>query len=88
MEIYWSNGSDGHAELYLDNSSEPSLAAKGPNMHHGYQHYWKVGPYRHPDIRTDNRIDIADLRIRTIDAQDADADHTDNDDNTRNETPD
>lgn len=80
VEIYWSNDADGHAELYLDNASEPSLAAQGPNMNNAYQHFWKVGQYRHPDIRTDNQLDIADLRIRKIEVESTDADDKDNND--------
>lgn len=61
--IHWSQGPDGSAEVFLDHAPQPSLSAHGPNMNNGYQHYWKLGQYRHPDINTDNRIDIADLRV-------------------------
>jgi hypothetical protein len=70
IEIFWSSDADGHVELFLDNATEPSLAAQGPNMNNGYQHYWKVGQYRHPDINTDNRIDIADLRVHLLGGRD------------------
>lgn len=60
--VDWSQGPGGSAEVFLDNAARPSFSARGPNMNNGYQHYWKVGQYRHPDIGTDNRIDVADLR--------------------------
>lgn len=36
---------------------------KFPNLHNAYQHYLKLGMYRHPDIKTDNWIYLDDLTI-------------------------
>ena len=60
--VRWSQGPDGAAEVFLDDAPRASLAAQGPNMNNRYQHYWKLGHYRHPDIGTDNWIHLADLR--------------------------
>ena len=35
-------------------------------MHNGYQHYLKLGMYRHPEITTENRLDIRDVSIETL----------------------
>jgi len=40
----------------------------GPNMHNGYQHYLKLGMYRHPAIATENRLDIRDVSIEQLKA--------------------
>jgi len=63
MEIRWSQKSNGHAALYLDDFSQPAAAFDGPNMHNHFQHYLKIGMYRHPQITTDNWIYIDDLTI-------------------------
>ena len=37
-------------------------------MHNGYQHYLKLGMYRHPAIATENRLDIRDVSIEQLKA--------------------
>lgn len=61
--IHWSQGLDGKALVFLDDLSKPALTAVGPNMNNDYQHYWKLGMYRHPEIATDNWIYLDDLEI-------------------------
>ncbi len=63
FEICWSLGDDGYMKLWVDDSREPDIFYTGPNMHNGYQHYLKVGMYRHPDIVTDNTISLRNLDI-------------------------
>lgn len=65
--IKWSQSADGKVAVFLDASKEPVLAATGPNMHNGYQHYLKLGMYRHPDIATENRLEIRDVSIERLD---------------------
>ncbi|WP_417730178.1 polysaccharide lyase [Rosistilla oblonga] len=67
--VHWSQGAEGRAEFFIDGSAEPSMVATGPNMNNGYQHYLKIGMYRHPDIETQNWIYIDDVSI--VQADDA-----------------
>lgn len=61
--MHWSRGPEGKASVFLDDSSQPVMTAKGPNMNNDYQHYWKLGTYRHPEIATDNWIYLDDLEV-------------------------
>ena len=61
VEIHWSQKADGKATFFFDDMSKP--AATGPNMHNDFQHFLKLGMYRHPEIETDNWIYIDDLKI-------------------------
>lgn len=61
--IHWSRGPDGKATVFLDELTQPALTAAGSNMHNDYQHYLKLGMYRHPEISTDNWIYIDDVHI-------------------------
>ena len=63
VEIRWSQKADGKATFYLDDMSTPVATAIGPNMHNDFQHFLKLGMYRHPDIDTDNWIYVDDLKI-------------------------
>jgi hypothetical protein len=61
--IRWSQGPDGKVLVFLDDHSKPVMIAEGPNMNNDYEHYLKLGMYRHPDIATDNWIYVDDLEI-------------------------
>lgn len=61
--IRWSQGPDGKALVFLDDHSKPAMTAVGPNMNNDYEHYLKLGMYRHPDIATDSWIYVDDLEI-------------------------
>ena len=61
--IHWTQGSSGQASVSIDGAEAPVLIANGPNMNNDYQHFLKVGMYRHPDIDTENWIYIDDLEI-------------------------
>lgn len=61
--IRWSNGPDGKAAIFLNDLTKPAITAQGANMHNDYQHYLKLGMYRHPEISTDNWIYIDDVQI-------------------------
>lgn len=63
VEIHWSEGQDGSAAFYLDNASVPLFSAEGANMYNDYQHYFKIGQYRHPDFDTDNTVYFDNIRI-------------------------
>jgi hypothetical protein len=66
--IRWSQGEDGSATVFLDDAEKPVAEAHGPNMHNAYQHYFKVGMYRHREILSDNWLHIGDVRIRAVEA--------------------
>lgn len=63
IEIHWSQGEDGSAKLYLNDSSAPLFFVQGANMFNNYQHYFKIGQYRDPRINTDNTAYFDDVRI-------------------------
>ncbi len=62
-EIHWSQGEDGSAKLYLNDSNVPIFFVQGANMFNDYQHYFKIGQYRDPKINTDNTVYFDDVRI-------------------------
>lgn len=64
--LKWSQGADGKVAVYLDGAKEPVVSGRGPNMHNGFQHYLKVGMYRHPQIATENRVAIRAVSIETL----------------------
>ena len=66
FEILWSLEDDGYMKLWIDDQSDPHIYYTGPNMHNAYQHYLKLGMYRHPDIATDNTISLRNLNIYSV----------------------
>ena len=40
---------DGQVAVFFDGSKAPAVTGTGPNMHNGFQHYLKLGMYRHPE---------------------------------------
>jgi hypothetical protein len=64
--IRWSPGADGKVAVFFDGSKAPAITGSGPNMHNGFQHYLKLGMYRHPGIATENRLDIRDVLIERL----------------------
>lgn len=69
VEIRWSRKGDGTASFFLDDMSKPAAVAKGPNMHNDWQHYLKIGMYRHPEIQTDNWLYVDNLEITKVSAE-------------------
>jgi len=66
LVIRWSQKADGRAEVFFDDMTRPVFTLDGPNMHNGFQHYLKLGMYRHPDIATDNWIHLAGLKVAFV----------------------
>lgn len=64
--IRWSQQADGKADVFIDDFTQPALSAAGANMNNDYQHFLKLGMYRHPEIATDNWIYVDDLEISKI----------------------
>lgn len=63
MVIRWSQKADGQATLFFDDMTRPVKTFEGPNMHNGFQHFFKFGMYRHPEIATDNWIHLKDFKV-------------------------
>ncbi len=51
--------------MYLDDMDKALLTAEGANLHNRFQHYLKLGMYRHPEIMSRNSIHIRQLSIAT-----------------------
>ena len=66
VEITWSRTAAGRAAVYLDDAAVAAHVANGPNMHNAYQHYLKVGSYRHPEIPGDVWVHLREVAIRRI----------------------
>ncbi|NOR61042.1 MAG: hypothetical protein GQ535_00935 [Rhodobacteraceae bacterium] len=66
VEIHWSTGADGWAKAFMDDMDTPFAEATGRNMFNSYQHFFKLGMYRHPDIQLNSRVQLDDLRIEII----------------------
>lgn len=64
VRIAWAQDSSGKASVRLDGTTVAS--ASGPNMHNDFQHYLKLGMYRHPEIAGDNWLYVSQLQIRAI----------------------
>lgn len=64
--IKWSQGDDGRVAVFFEGSRAPTVTGTGPNMHNGFHHYLKLGMYRHPDIATENRLGIRNVRIEKL----------------------
>lgn len=62
FQFEWSEGSQGKLVLYV-NGVEYNFSGK--NMHNNYQHYLKMGMYRHRDIESKNEVYFRNLRITT-----------------------
>lgn len=65
--VTWSTEDSGRVAVYLDDTEKATLPAEGANMHHRFQHYLKLGMYRHPDIKTRNSTHIRRLSIAETD---------------------
>jgi hypothetical protein len=61
--IRWSQKEDGTTAIFLDDMTTPVATATGANMQNAYQHYLKIGMYRHPGIQTENWLYLDDLKI-------------------------
>ncbi|MCR4322641.1 MAG: polysaccharide lyase [Candidatus Azambacteria bacterium] len=63
IEIVWSQGDDGRVRMFFDDITHPVAEYTGKNMLNAYQHYLKVGLYRHNEITADSTIHIRDISI-------------------------
>lgn len=66
MVVVWSQNETGNVTVYLDDAEEPTFSVRGENMVNGYQHYMKIGQYRHPDIHTENSVFIKNISIQKL----------------------
>ncbi|UUM33084.1 polysaccharide lyase [Vibrio japonicus] len=63
FEFLWSEGDEGKLAVHV-NGVEFNFSGK--NMHNNYQHYLKIGMYRHRDIENKNEILFRNLKITTV----------------------
>ena len=63
--VTWSTTDTGRVAMYLDDMDKALLTAEGANLHNRFQHYLKLGMYRHPEIMSRNSIHIRQLSIAT-----------------------
>ncbi|MCB9456401.1 MAG: heparin lyase I family protein [Anaerolineaceae bacterium] len=68
-EITWSQRADGALRVFLDDDTKPIITTTGMNMLNGFQHYFKLGMYRHPDINSENHLQIGDVYIEKLETQ-------------------
>ena len=61
--VTWSQSEAGRVQVFVDDEAAPRIDVSAANMHNDYQHYLKLGQYRHPDINTDNSVHFRNLRI-------------------------
>lgn len=66
LEITWSRGAGGRVAVYMNDSTTPVQVMNGPNMHNAYQHYFKLGSYRNPNIKSDTWVYVRDLQIEKL----------------------
>ena len=66
VDITWSQGEDGKAKVFFDDMIHPVIEVKGKNMLNAYQHYLKIGSYRHKDITADSTVHIRNVTIKTL----------------------
>jgi hypothetical protein len=62
VRIAWARDAGGRAAVVLDGKTVATAA--GPNMHNDFQHYAKIGMYRHPGIGGDAWIYLDGIGIR------------------------
>lgn len=63
MVVTWSQTDTGRVIVYVDGSPSSSFDSKGPNMLNAYQHYMKIGQYRHPEIQAESTIHLKNISI-------------------------
>jgi hypothetical protein len=66
VRVTWARDAGGRVAVRLDGEARPVAAAAGPNMHNDFQHYAKIGMYRHPAIAGDDWIYLAGVDIRNL----------------------
>jgi hypothetical protein len=63
FDIIWSTDDDG--QLLFSLNDKDMIVFTGKNMLNNYQHYLKIGMYRHPKINTLNHVSFSALEITT-----------------------
>jgi hypothetical protein len=63
VSLEWSRQPDGKVTFEVSGHPEMYRELTGVNMHNAYQHYFKLGQYRHPEIKTDNIVYFRNVKI-------------------------
>jgi len=61
--IHWSTQQDGLVDFSVVDHPEFNQIFTGINMHNAYQHYFKMGQYRHSEIKQLNQVYFRNLNI-------------------------
>ncbi len=64
--IHWSTKSDGWVKLNISNQPNINININGLNKHNAFAHYFKMGQYRHPDIKALSTVYFRNLSIATL----------------------
>ena len=64
--IHWSTTSSGSVRLSVARHPEFEFISYGKNMLNNYQHYFKAGQYRTPEVIGNSAIYIKDIKFRTL----------------------
>lgn len=66
VSLHWSTQEDGQLLFFVDKFPEFSLHLHGNNMQNSYQHYLKLGQYRHSGIKIKSSVLFRKLKIKLI----------------------
>lgn len=68
VQIMWSLGHAGRVTMQISSDATviASMEHSGRNMHNSYQHYFKVGQYRAPWIKTTSMVQVREVNISTV----------------------
>ncbi|NCN04742.1 MAG: hypothetical protein GW949_03845 [Spirochaetales bacterium] len=66
VELHWSETESGVMRVQVGGKNARELSFSGRNMLNKYQHYLKLGMYRHPGISTDNSIHLRGISIQEM----------------------
>lgn len=64
--IRWSTTSAGAVRMQVGGDTPVDVTVEGPNMLNSYQHYLKIGQYRHPVITSFDSASFRDLSIQVV----------------------
>lgn len=66
VNVSWSQGENGKAEVFFDDVVNPVFKVSGQNMLNSYQHYLKIGSYHHKDMNVDSTVNIRNVTVKKL----------------------
>ncbi len=64
LDVTWSQTERGKMKAWVNGVER--VSATGPNMLNAFQHYFKAGMYRNPEIDTANRVRLSNVKITKL----------------------